>query len=255
MEDNQDLLKQTTAIILAAGKGTRINATKDKNKVTYALGGKPMVSYSVSNLKKSGIQKIYVVVGYAKESVKDIFKDTVSYVEQDKRKGTGHAVKSALKHVSADFNTILVMYGDDSAFYPPKLFKQLVFSHHQKGALVSVLTVEVENPFGLGRIIRQNDKVIGIVEEKNANPEQKEICEINTGLYCFNAAYLRSAINDIQKNPVSGEYYLTDIIEIAHNQDKSINALKWPDSRVWCGVNTPEQLKVAIRRMKILQQE
>jgi bifunctional UDP-N-acetylglucosamine pyrophosphorylase/glucosamine-1-phosphate N-acetyltransferase len=237
------------AVILAAGKGTRLNASKDKNKVVYHLNNRPMVWYSLQNIRNAGINKIYVVVGFAKQSVMQALGDQVTYIEQTEQLGTGHALKTTLPHLDHRLETLISMYGDDSAFFPPKLITQLIKEHHRHSAVVTLLTLKVTDPSGLGRIIRHADKITDIVEEKNASPQERQIKEINTGLYCFNLAYLKSALPKIQKNPLTQEYYLTDIIGLANQDRMRVHSVTWPESKVWFGVNTPEQLRQARRLM------
>jgi bifunctional UDP-N-acetylglucosamine pyrophosphorylase / glucosamine-1-phosphate N-acetyltransferase len=234
-----------SAIILAAGQGTRLNANSERNKVAYKLGPKPMIAHTVEHLYQAGITSIYVVVGFASASVKSALGNQVTYVNQAKRLGTGHAVRLGLKKIPSQTQLIITMYGDDSAFYPPALFQALVKSHQAHHAAVSVLTLQVKNPNGLGRIIRVNGEMVAITEEKNATPAEKRIREINTGLFCFDRSYLDTVLPQIHKNPVSGEYYLTDVVTLTVKAGIKINALLWPDSSVWHGVNTLEEWQAA----------
>ena len=244
-------MNQTAAIILAAGKGTRMNSPDSQNKVASDLAGHPMIWYTLQNLNQAGIRNIYVVVGYAKSSVHQALGDSAIYIEQPEQLGTGHAVNIALPHIPSTSNPILSLYGDDSAFYPPELITKLIVEHKQHQAAISLLTINVTDPTGLGRIIRQHDQVIDIVEEKNATPKERQIKEINTGLYCFDAHFLRTHVDQIQRNPLSQEFYLTDLIPIAYKTQQPIYALKWPDNQVWFGVNTPPQLTEARKRMQV----
>ena len=245
-------MKQVAAIILAAGKGTRMKST-DKNKVVHALASKPMVAYTVKNLENSGIKSIIVVVGFASESVRVALKNSVTYAVQRKRLGTGHAVKVGLSKVPKNVQQIVSLYADDSAFYSPKLISSLLSTHRKNKAAVTVVTVTKKDPHGLGRILRDSKgQIKAIIEEKNASPKQKKITEINTGLYCFDSHFLAQGINKVKKNPVSGEYYLTDMVEIANNLGKKVIALHWLDSSIWFGVNTRKQL---IKADKLMQKK
>lgn len=246
---------KTAAVVLAAGKGTRLNATKDRNKVTFQLAEKPMVVYSVDNLVAAGFSNITVVVGFASESVKKALGNRVTYQIQENPEGTGHALMVGMKGVPGDVKTVFSLYGDDSAFYPPKLYESLYHRHQEEKAVVTLLTIEKEDPAGLGRIIRnQNGEVVAIVEEKNANEAEKKIKEINTGLYCFNREFLDQALKKIKRNEISGEFYLTDIVELACKENKKVTALFWQDQTVWFGVNTLEQLDSANEAMISLKQ-
>lgn len=240
-----------SAIVLAAGKGTRMKAPDSKNKVVLNLGDKPMIRYTINTLKKCLIDQIIVVVGHAKESVMAELKDEVVYAEQINPQGTGHAVKVALPKLSPQSENIVVMYGDDSAFYNPPLIDYLVTTHLKQANHLTLISINKPDPFGLGRIIRDpQGNLIGVVEEKSATPDQKQITEINTGLYCFQAEFLRQAIANLHPNPVTQEYYLTEVIEYACTHRYQAQAILWQNQEIWFGINTPEQLQAAEERMK-----
>lgn len=249
-------MKDTTAVILAGGKGTRMQTTTT-NKVVYPLAGKPMIAYALESLHQAGIDSIVVVVGYAKESVIQVIKNTpVLIAEQIHRLGTGHALKCGLSKVPQSSRTILSLYGDDSAFYEASLYQQLLASHHQTQAAVSLVTLHLNQPHGLGRILRSSTgTVCAIVEEKNATPKQRQITEINTGLYCFDRQFIDRAIKHIKKNPISGEYYLTDVVALANRQHLPINAIVWHDPQVWHGVNTQSEWHSAQIQMSRYRQK
>lgn len=239
-------LNKTTAIILAAGRGTRMKA-KNKNKVAFNLAGRPMISYTVDNLQKAGIGQIIVVVGFQANSVKKVLGDKVQYATQSEPLGTGDAVKSALPLINSSSETVLTIYGDDSAFYPPSLYEEMVQKLSKSNTDLLFLTIHKDDPYGLGRIVRdENNKILRIVEEKVASEEEKKIQEINTGFYCFKRDILFNYINQINKNEISGEYYLTDMVEIALKNNKSVDALYIPDSSIWHGVNNRSDLARAI---------
>lgn len=234
-------MKNLTGIILAAGRGTRMNST-DKNKVALEIKGEPMLVRTMRILREAGVKNIVVVVGFAKESVIPLLDENVIVAEQNEQLGTGHAVMSALPFVPSETEDILIVYGDDSFLHLPQTFQSLYATHTSNNAKISFITMLLDNPTGFGRIIRdENDNVIGIVEEKNATEEQKQIQEINLGCYIINKRYLEDNIHNIHKNPVTGEYYITDIIDIiSHNKGK-IAAHRLTDGK-WRGVNTREDL-------------
>jgi len=239
-----------TAVILAAGKGTRLNCQKE-NKVTKKLAGKPMISYTTDLLKKTGIDSIIVVIGFAQTSVKKILGDKYIYAVQKKPLGTGNAVLSALPHLPQTCQYVLVLNADDSAFYQPEDLNKLINTHLKNKDDMSLLTVIKNNPQKLGRIIRdQNKKVSAIVEFKNANVSQKKIKEVNTATYCFKKEFLQKYLSQIKPNPVSQEYYLTDLLAIAVKNNKQVNAVKLSNSSRFQGVNTKEDLQLADKKMK-----
>ncbi|CAN5142810.1 sugar phosphate nucleotidyltransferase [soil metagenome] len=236
--------EHTGAIILAAGKGTRMKS-KDVNKVALLLGGRPMISYSVRILIGIGVSPIVVVVGFAKESIKKALGDTVLYAEQKKRLGTAHAVMCGLKKLPEDVQNVLVIQGDDSAFYTDKIFEELLSLHRERQASLTLLTIEKDNPTGLGRVYRNDvGEVVAIVEEKDATDEQRKITEINPALYVFSRVFLEKYLPKVKKSPVTGEYYITHLIDIAIANNEALATVKGGKMN-WRGVNTPQELQEA----------
>lgn len=235
------------AIILAAGKGKRMKS-KDKNKVTMSLADKPLILHSIHVLEDMHFDTIVVVVGFAKESVKDVLKDShILFAEQKKRLGTGHAVVCAMRELPTDVTDVLIIQGDDSHFYKEETITKLTNAHLSSGASLTFLTIEVKNPFGLGRVVRDNDgKVTAIVEEKDATEKQKSVTEINPACYMFNVAFLKKYLKQIKKSPVTGEYYITSLIDIAIKHNEKIETLQ-AGFLPWRGINTREELEEAER--------
>lgn len=249
--EGKEGLRQCAAVILAAGEGTRIKARR-KNKVAYKLAGKPMIKYTVETLKKAGVEEIMVVVKFAEKSVRDALSgERVIYARQKDKKGTAPALESGLEAVAGGVQNILVMYGDDSAFYPVELFQFILTEHQKYESDATLLSIKVDNPKGLGRILRgDNGEALGIVEEKVATDEQKEIKEINTGCYCFRRDFIEKRIGEIEINPISQEYYLTDIVEVALRHKDKVHVCLYPDNLIWHGVNDRSQWAKAIRKKK-----
>lgn len=242
-------LTTTAAVVLAAGRGTRMNST-DINKVALKLGDKPMVEHTIEHLKQAGISQIIVVVGFQADSVRKALGNNVVYAVQAQQLGTGDAFKSALPSLSPSIDTVLAVYGDDSAFYPPELYATMVARKQSHGCDLLVLTIKKSDPTGLGRIVRDDlGNIVKIVEEKNASIEEKAIEEINTGFYCFDRKFLDQYIGEIAKNTVTGEYYLTDLVEIALSHGKKVEAYFEANDRVWHGVNRPEDLLAAEQKI------
>lgn len=239
---NQDI-HNLWAIVLAAGKGTRMRS-RERNKVALEIAGVPMLKRTIANIKGAGIKNIMIVVGFAKESVIGLLDSDIYIAHQRKRLGTGHAVKVGLGAIS-HAKDVLVLYGDDSYMYNADIIRDLYKAHTLSHATLSFLTLRVENPKGLGRIIRgKNNEVIGIVEEKDAKEGQKKITEINPACYIFSFEFLKKNIAKIPKSPVTNEYYLTSLIEMAFEQKVKIETVTVSNLK-WRGVNTPEELKEA----------
>lgn len=239
-------MKKIAAIILAAGKGRRMKS-KEINKVVFTLGNKQMILHTIERLNRLFINSIVVVVGFARESVMKVLEGRVVFAQQEKRLGTAHAVVCALKKLPRDVQTVLVLNGDDSAFYTQDLIEKLIGTHWEKNAALSFLTIIVDNPKGLGRIIRDNSgKAVGIVEEKDATISQRKIREINPACYIFEVCFLKKYLGKVKKSPVSGEYYLTSLIDIAIKNNQKIEAVSG-GKIIWRGINTPEELKEAER--------
>jgi bifunctional UDP-N-acetylglucosamine pyrophosphorylase/glucosamine-1-phosphate N-acetyltransferase len=237
------------ALVLAAGKGKRINA-QEKPKVLYPLLGKPIILYSLKNLKKAGFKKPILVIGYKGNEVKKTLGNSVGYVWQKRQLGTGHAVlcaKDALKGVKS----VLIIYGD-MPFWKPSTFKKLIKEHQKTGAILSLVSVILDNPsfYKYGHIIRdKNGDLKEIVEEKVATSEQKKIKECNPGCYVIETKWLFENLPKIRKSAV-GEYYLTDLLGLAVSQGEKINIMPIKDWKEVVGINTKEQLKLAEEVLK-----
>lgn len=237
-------MKKIAAIVLAAGKGKRMKS-KDINKVVAVLGNKQLILHTVDRLDELLISPIIVVVGFAKESVIKILDGKVIFAHQAKRLGTAHAVSVALEKLPEGVQTVLVVGGDDSAFYTKETLINLMETHWREAAKLSFLTIETDNPDGLGRVIRDDNGIVkGVVEEKDATDNQRKIKEINPGCYIFEVSFLKQYLNKIKKSPVTGEYYLTRLIDLAIKNKEKIEAVE-AGKILWRGINTPEELKEA----------
>lgn len=236
-------------IILAAGKGTRINS-KEKNKVTLPFLNKPLIVYSVE-LMRQVADKVVVVVGAFAESVKEVLKDyPLIYAHQLKRLGTGHATKVGLKALEKfSPSIVLVGYGDHTMFYRKKDIKDLISVHKKTGAAMTIITVKHANEnLHWGYIVREkNGKIVDSVEFKDASERQKKIKELNAGFYCFDFKFLKENISKIPKSSVSGEYYLNSLIKIAASSGKKVSALTVPFSSVGIGINRWSELEESER--------
>jgi bifunctional UDP-N-acetylglucosamine pyrophosphorylase / glucosamine-1-phosphate N-acetyltransferase len=239
-------MEKLAAIILAGGKGKRMKL-KGINKAALPLGGKPIIVHVVNKLNDLNINPVIVVVGFASKSIIDILGNRVIFAKQQQQLGTANAVSCALKEMPSNIETVLVLGGDDSAFYPKDTINNFIKSHFKEKADLSFLTIKTDNPGGLGRVNRDEDgKIVGIIEDKDATPEQKRIKEINPGCYIFQVSFLRQYLNKVKKSPATGEYYLTSLVDIAIKNKKKIVVAN-AGNILWRGVNTLEELMEAER--------
>lgn len=233
---------KTTAIILAAGKGTRMKSKL--HKILHPILGKTMIEHVLSSVQPAINQKPIVVVGQEAESVIAIVKKQADFAMQTEQLGTGHAVLSAKDVVSKDTDIIIVSFADMPLF-STKTYTKLIKLQKQNSSPITMATVIAEDPRGFGRIVRnQNNEVIAIVEEAVATEEQKQIKELNISAYCFNATWLWDALTKIKKSP-KGEYYLTDVVEIAVSQGEKIQVIILDDNDEAIGVNNRIHLSEA----------
>ncbi len=235
-----------SAIILAAGKGTRMKSTQ--NKVMHEVLNKPMISHVCDLLKECGVEEIITVVGHQAEAIQNHLQDSVKYVEQKEQLGTGHAIMQAVPLLKDDASDVLIICGDTPLF--TKATIESMFEANQN-ATMSVLTAILDSGKSYGRIVRDaNNQVNKIVEAKDASADQLLINEINTGLYCFKGAALKKHIFEITNDNAQQEYYLTDLIEIFNKSDLIVNGVVVEDFNEALGVNDRKDLATANRIMK-----
>lgn len=237
-------------IILAAGKGTRMRSKFPK--VLQKLADKPLLAHVISTSKQVNAENIVVVYGHGGEAVKATFAhENIKWVEQAEQLGTGHAAQVTLPEIPKEGKSI-ILYGDVPLIQPETLKKLL---ESNTGGL-SMITLELENPFGLGRIVRDdNGKVIEIIEEKDANEYQKHIKEINTGIYCVDNLLLHEFLPNLSNENAQNEYYLTDIIKMASSKGVQINTIKPIFEFETDGVNNRQQLANLERKWQTYQVE
>ncbi len=230
------------AIILAAGKGTRMKS--DKAKVVFELAGKPMIQRVVDTAIQLNCEKICVVVGHQKDTVISVLDEhpNLVFAEQTEQLGTGHAIMIAESSFIGFEGDIFILSGDVPLLKAETLQKMI--EHHQStNAACTVLTAVLDDAGKYGRMIRnQQSEVVGIVEFKDATPEQKLINEYNTGIWCFKSAALFDAIHKIGNNNNQKEYYLTDTLEILVKQGQKVEAVILEDLAQASGINSQEQL-------------
>lgn len=238
-----------TAILLAAGQGTRMKSSLPK--VLHPIAGKPMIWHALQAIRHSTTEKPVVVVGYGAEEVTQYLDDSAQTVLQEPQLGTGHAVMQAEALLKGKTDLIVVCYSDMPLLRSETL-QELVETQKRNKGPISMLTVMADDPRGFGRILRKTDgSVNAIVEEYVATAGQLQIKEMNVGGYCFDANWLWDALHRIPKNPRKGEYYLTDVVELASEAGLPVQATVMDDLEEIIGINTRvhlSEVEAAMRR-------
>ncbi|WP_414151183.1 bifunctional UDP-N-acetylglucosamine diphosphorylase/glucosamine-1-phosphate N-acetyltransferase GlmU [Acetobacterium carbinolicum] len=236
-------MNDSKTIILAAGEGTRMRSQKPK--VLHQVCGENILDYVIEVSKTSGISEIAVIVGFQAELVKESLPPQITTYFQKEQLGTGHAVLQALPFFEALKGNLVVLVGD-APLIQAETLTGLVRAHESGGYAVTVLTAEFDEPTGYGRMIKnRSSELLKIVEEKDANLVEKQIKEINSGMYCFDAQALVLALAQLKTDNVQGEYYLTDVIEILRKMGKTAGTFVTPDPEDIQAINSRVQLAEA----------
>lgn len=235
-------MEKLKAVILAAGKGTRMKS--DLPKVVHTIDGKCLVDFVIDAAREAGAEDICLVVGYKNVVVKNnIAHKDVSFALQEEQLGTGHAVKCAKDFLGTDGQT-LILFGDTPLITGKTLLRLL--DHHKKnGNTVTVLSSMIDDPTGYGRIIRENGAFVKSVEQKDASEAELASHEINSGMYVFDTKELGEALEVIQPNNAQGEYYLPDTLTVIKNKGLKVDAFALEEPTDITGVNDQEQLAAA----------
>jgi bifunctional UDP-N-acetylglucosamine pyrophosphorylase/glucosamine-1-phosphate N-acetyltransferase len=240
---------RVTAVLLAAGQGTRMKSNLPK--VLHSVAGKPMIWHALQSISQSTTEKPIVVVGHGADEVTKYLGDLAYTVLQEPQLGTGHAVMQAESLLKGKTDLVVVCYSDMPLLRGETLQKLVETQKNNKGP-ISMLTVIADDPHGFGRIIRKADGTVeAIVEEYVATADQLKIKELNVGGYCFDANWLWDALHCIPKNPKKGEYYLTDTVELASKDGLPVQATMMDDVEETIGINTRvhlSEVEVAMRR-------
>ena len=235
------------AIVLAAGKGTRM--CSELPKVLHPVFGKPVLGYVLDVLSGAGIKKPYVVIGYKAEEVRDFLKPLGAVpVLQREQKGTGHAVMMAKAPLKNAQGSVLIWPGD-MPLVKPETLRKFLEAHQKSRAHVSVLSCEQENPFGYGRIVREEGRFAAIREELDATPEERAVREVNTGVYLFDKKVLFQALEKIGQDNRKGEYYLTDTIEILRREGYCVEAFSIASAEEGQGINSQKDLAMVTKKI------
>jgi bifunctional UDP-N-acetylglucosamine pyrophosphorylase/glucosamine-1-phosphate N-acetyltransferase len=235
----------TSIIILAAGQGKRMNSALPK--VLQPLAGRPLLQHVVECSRDVGADDICVVYGHGGDEVRAFFEgEDIRWTLQAEQLGTGHAVQQAMPGTPDD-NRVLILFGDVPLLRPQTL--TMLFDGCRQGE-VGVLTVVMDNPFGYGRIIRENGSVVRSVEERDANDDEKAITEINTGVMCAPAEKLKNWLGRLSNDNSQGEYYLTDVLGMAVNDGVVVHGIKADNQAEVMGINDKKQLAEAERALQ-----
>ncbi len=238
-------MENVAAVILAGGKGTRMQS--DLPKVLHPIAGRPMILRTLDNFTKLAMSQIVIVVGHKAEEVQAAIQNEFdcSFALQAEPLGTANAVQTALSSLNSNIKTILVVNGDDSAFYSIETIQHFLSSHLNYQAKVSILTTMVGDENKLGRVIRdekgQFDQILEASEYANSGFQSREI---NCGAYVFDVEWLRKNIDQVPVSP-KGEYYITELMNIAKKHQDTLNIFQLADPTQWHGINTPEELAAA----------
>ena len=235
--------KELSIVILAAGKGTRMNS--DLPKVLHKLNGKPLLDHVLDESELLNPREIILVVGFKKEHVISHTKNRINLknVTQIEQLGTGHAVLQTEEFLKDKKGHILILYGDVPNIKASTL-EPIIDDHIKNNRDLTLITAELDDPTGYGRIIRdKNARLLKIVEEKDCNDNEKKIKEWNPGIYIFKIPEVFEILNNIKTNNASKEYYLTDAIGLAQQSNMQIKAIKIANSDEVLGINTAGQLE------------
>lgn len=250
--------KQRVAIILAAGLGKRMKSRQAK--VLHPVAGRPIIRYSLDLVRSLGVDRILMVLGHGRDQIQnylaeEIRQKQIEVVVQDPQLGTGHAVQTARPLLTDYHGTVIILNGDHPLL-TAKTARDLIRVHDAERAAITCLTARLENPQGYGRILRDPEgQVIGVVEERDATPEQRRIREINSGVYIAQADALFGLLEEVKPDNAQGEYYLTDTVRLAIEKKVPLIAVQAEDPTEVLGVNTRADLARAdkILRRRILE--
>jgi bifunctional UDP-N-acetylglucosamine pyrophosphorylase / glucosamine-1-phosphate N-acetyltransferase len=236
---------QIAVIVLAAGKGTRMKS--EIPKVLHEIGGKPMIQHTLDTLSKMNFGQIIVVVGYGAAQVKDALGPSfIDTLQENFTGGTGDAVKTGLTKLDPKSEVVLILGGDDSAFYKKETLEEFLEFHFENKNTISVITIDKSDSERFGRMIRNsNGEFEKTMEAWEYEKSGLHIEEVNCGAYVFDSNWLKENIGNLDNNNDKQEYRITELLNLAHDQGEKVGLFKLKDPNEWIGVNTPEDLAKA----------
>lgn len=250
MAAEAEVLRPTAAVILAAGKSTRMKS--ERPKVLHEVCGRPMLAYVLEACREADVERLVVVVGYQRELVLEAFgeSDDLSWVDQTEQHGTGHAVMMCADVLGDFAGDVLVIAGDMPLIRSATLCA-LLEEHARTGQAVTLATTVLEDPAGYGRIVRTDARALAaIVEEKDCTPEQREIREVNPSYYCFDGPRLFAGLDRLSADNSQGEYYITDMVKILREQGQGAGAIAAVPPEDAMGINSRSDLAEVNRVMQ-----
>ncbi len=241
-------MENIVAVVLAAGKGTRMKSKLPK--VIHPIAGKPMAAHVLETVNGIGIERALLVIGYGAGQVKEALGDEWEYVLQEEQKGTGHAVLQTKEALFNDKGDVLILYGD-TPLLTQTIVEKLMKAHRKEQNDATVLTARLSDPGGYGRIVRnQQGEVVRIVEHKDATKDERGIDEVNTGIYCLRIEILWEALDEVETDNQQNEMYLTDIFHILRDRKKKIGTVTTEDIDEITGINSRQELAKAEKIMQ-----
>lgn len=242
--------QEVLAIVMAAGKGTRMKSKK--SKLVHKIYGKEIIRRAVENVKRAGVKEVITVVGYQKEQIEEVLADSVKYAVQEEQLGTGHAVMQAAKLLEGRKGKVLVLNGDHPIMRPETL-KKLVDVSNARGESATILTMVHDDILPYGKIIHDRDgRIQEIIEHKDCTVEQQQyIKEVNLGMYCFDIEELLKALKELKNDNAQKEYYLTDVIKIMYDKGLRTGSIVVSDNAEVLGVNDRMDLQVLTKALQL----
>lgn len=243
-------MQEVVAIVMAAGKGTRMKSKK--SKLVHKIYGKEIIRRAVENVKRAGVKEVITVVGYQKEQIQEVLGDSVKYAIQEEQLGTGHAVMQAAKLLEGKKGKVLILNGDHPIMRPETL-KKLVDVSNERKESATILTMVHDDILPYGKIIHDRDgRIEQIIEHKDCTVEQQQyIKEVNLGMYCFDIEELLKALKELKNDNAQKEYYLTDVIKIMYDKGLNTGSIVVSDNAEVLGVNDRMDLQVLTKALQL----